>query len=93
MEPEDNGNQADSVINAPVQSQDTIIDITSSADTSLITETTTDTLSAVTPVTESAPVVTQIESPPHKIFLFNINSPWLKRIKLFAANHLLLLMH
>jgi len=86
LEPEDDNNPADSVISAPVQSQDTIIDITSSADTSLITETAADTLSAVTPVAESAPVVTQIENQPHKILLFDINSPWLKRINYFGKS-------
>jgi hypothetical protein len=86
LEPEKKVNKGMAEIKAPILSEDTITNITSSAYTSLIAATTPDTITATSPVIKSEPVVEQIEEPRHKLFLFRNDSPWLKRINYFGKS-------
>jgi HEAT repeat protein len=86
LEPENNINTSTPEIKAPVLSEDTITNITASADTNLIPARAPETLNATSPVVESEPVVKQIEEPRHKLFLFRNDSPWLKRINYFGKS-------
>jgi HEAT repeat protein len=86
LEPENNINTGTPEIKAPVLSEDTITNITASADTNLIPARAPETLNATSPVVESEPVVKQIEEPRHKLFLFRNDSPWLKRINYFGKS-------
>ncbi|MCX6259444.1 MAG: HEAT repeat domain-containing protein, partial [Bacteroidia bacterium] len=85
LEPEKSVNTGAAEIKTPVLSEDTIINITSSADTNLIATTTPERGTTTSPVAESAPVVKQRE-PAHKLLLFNNDSPWLKRINYFGKS-------
>jgi HEAT repeat protein len=86
LEPENNINTGTPEIKAPVLSEDTITNITASADTNLIAPRAPETLNATSPVVESEPVVKQLEEPRHKLFLFRNDSPWLKRINYFGKS-------
>jgi HEAT repeat protein len=65
---------------------DTIVSNGVFTDTTLISETTADTVIAPPPVTASTPVVKPIEEPRQKLFLLNTNSPWLKNINYFGKS-------
>jgi HEAT repeat protein len=86
LEPENNINTGTPEIKAPVLSEDTITNITASADTNLIAARAPETLNTTSPVVESEPVVKQLEEPRHKLFLFRNDSPWLKRINYFGKS-------
>jgi hypothetical protein len=70
----------------PVLAEDTIVNITSSSDTNNVAGKIHDSVSTLPPLTVSIPVVRQIEEPKPKLFMFKIDSPWLKRINYFGKS-------
>jgi hypothetical protein len=86
LTPENNATTGTAESKAPAVNEDTINNITSSADTNFVADSVYGTVAATSPVAEQQPVVKQIEEPVHKILLFRSDSPWLKKINYFGKS-------
>ncbi|MCX6259361.1 MAG: hypothetical protein NTY95_00800, partial [Bacteroidia bacterium] len=87
LEPEIKINNTVAEFRAPAITEDTIISISASTDSTLISDTKADTVIAPPLVAAvPAPALKPIEEPRRKFFLLNNESPWLKRINYFGKS-------
>jgi len=87
LEPEIKINNTVAEFRARAMTEDTIISISASTDSTLISDTKADTVIAPPLVaTVPAPALKPIEEPRRKFFLLNNESPWLKRINYFGKS-------
>jgi HEAT repeat protein len=87
LEPEIKINNTVAEFRAPAMTEDTIISISASTDSTLISDTKADTVIAPPLVAAvQAPALKPIEEPRRKFFLLNNESPWLERINYFGKS-------
>jgi hypothetical protein len=86
LEPENKTDIRTVELKAQVSSEDTTGDNTVSANTEQISVSSADSTVASYNTSDPEPVVKEIEQPRHKLFLFNNDSPWLKRINYFGKS-------